>query len=542
MKGRVCSLLKMKPPVNTRGLLFASGSTVPTDGTDGYQTGCLFQHTDGGDGTALYVNEGTITSCAFTAIEGGAFGGGNGISFTGTHAKCIDFANVTLSAGSSNQLWSYGDYAVGSVDVTITDYFFPVRMDVASIANPGSEVLAALMYLKLANKTADQANLDMQGIGLTVDVGKNVGYAHGIDVVTNLSASATSSTGTLIGGKFGLAFGTGATLTHGIGDNASAVCAVVSGAGGYTGGMECSIIEARKEGATVIDNGLWVNALVGSTVTSGIKFSGQGTITTAIDLSTQNITTGIKFGGTGAYTKCIDFAGATLAAGGSKQLWSYGDYDNGAVEVGITSYWFPVRMNVASISNPTSEVLASLMFLKFATTTTHQANLDIQGIGLTIDVGKNVGYAHGIDVVVDLSASATTSTGTLIGGKFCVDFSAGATLTHGVGDNVSAVCALITGTGTYTGGMQCSIIEARKEGATSVDHGLLLNPLVGSTIASGITFGGQSSGVFTSCMTFHAMNCTIAALSSGTHGGTKKSVKCDIDGTSYYLILSTSPS
>jgi len=50
------------------GLLNSHGTTVPTDGTAGYETGCLFQHTDGGDGTALYVNEGTVTSCDFNAI------------------------------------------------------------------------------------------------------------------------------------------------------------------------------------------------------------------------------------------------------------------------------------------------------------------------------------------------------------------------------------------------------------------------------------------------------------------------------------------
>ena len=72
---RVCALLRMQPPiVDNRGLLSVSGATVPTDGTDGYQTGCIFQHTDGTAGTALYVNEGSVTSCDFNAIEtpGGA--------------------------------------------------------------------------------------------------------------------------------------------------------------------------------------------------------------------------------------------------------------------------------------------------------------------------------------------------------------------------------------------------------------------------------------------------------------------------------------
>jgi hypothetical protein len=50
------------------GILQAYGNTVPVDTTAGYAIGCLFHHTDGGDATALYVNEGTATSCDFNAI------------------------------------------------------------------------------------------------------------------------------------------------------------------------------------------------------------------------------------------------------------------------------------------------------------------------------------------------------------------------------------------------------------------------------------------------------------------------------------------
>ncbi len=49
------------------GITRAYGTTVPTDGTTGYATGCLFHHTDGGVGTSLYVNEGTKASCDFNA-------------------------------------------------------------------------------------------------------------------------------------------------------------------------------------------------------------------------------------------------------------------------------------------------------------------------------------------------------------------------------------------------------------------------------------------------------------------------------------------
>jgi len=70
MLQRIAKLLRIQPPViDNRGLLWASGATVPTLGSDGYQTGCIFAHTDGGDGTSLYVNEGSVTSCDFTAVD-----------------------------------------------------------------------------------------------------------------------------------------------------------------------------------------------------------------------------------------------------------------------------------------------------------------------------------------------------------------------------------------------------------------------------------------------------------------------------------------
>lgn len=51
------------------GILMAYGTTVPTDTSVGYATGCLFLHTDGGDNTALYCNEGTLASCNFDAVS-----------------------------------------------------------------------------------------------------------------------------------------------------------------------------------------------------------------------------------------------------------------------------------------------------------------------------------------------------------------------------------------------------------------------------------------------------------------------------------------
>lgn len=50
------------------GILQAYGATVPADASVGYATGCIFHHTDGGDNTSAYLNEGTAASCDFNAL------------------------------------------------------------------------------------------------------------------------------------------------------------------------------------------------------------------------------------------------------------------------------------------------------------------------------------------------------------------------------------------------------------------------------------------------------------------------------------------
>lgn len=53
------------------GTLRAHGNSVPS-GVSGYARGCIFVHDDGADGTSLYVNNGSETSCTFTPIPADA--------------------------------------------------------------------------------------------------------------------------------------------------------------------------------------------------------------------------------------------------------------------------------------------------------------------------------------------------------------------------------------------------------------------------------------------------------------------------------------
>ncbi len=59
--------LNKEVEIQEGGKLFEFGTTVPGS-VAGYATGALFFKTDGGDGTALYVNEGNATTAGFKAI------------------------------------------------------------------------------------------------------------------------------------------------------------------------------------------------------------------------------------------------------------------------------------------------------------------------------------------------------------------------------------------------------------------------------------------------------------------------------------------
>lgn len=66
-------------------IVWLRGTTVPTDTTAGYATGCVFVKTDGGVGTSYYINEGTSSSSDFNAMVGtDALGNATATSLTAT--------------------------------------------------------------------------------------------------------------------------------------------------------------------------------------------------------------------------------------------------------------------------------------------------------------------------------------------------------------------------------------------------------------------------------------------------------------------------
>ena len=60
--------LNKEAEIAHNGKILDFGNDVPSDGVSGFATGCLFCKTNGGNATALHVNEGTAASANFNAI------------------------------------------------------------------------------------------------------------------------------------------------------------------------------------------------------------------------------------------------------------------------------------------------------------------------------------------------------------------------------------------------------------------------------------------------------------------------------------------
>lgn len=114
--------------------LFDYGATVPTDTSEGYSTGCIFLKTDGGAGTAFYINEGTAASSAFAAVSGltaaqeallSAVAGTNTASKAlivdaNKHIDVVETASLKLGAsGSTTAVTATGAELNAAADISV---------------------------------------------------------------------------------------------------------------------------------------------------------------------------------------------------------------------------------------------------------------------------------------------------------------------------------------------------------------------------------------------------------------------------------------
>jgi len=207
MQKRVCKLIRMSPPpADTQGLLFVPGDTVPTDGTAGYEKGCIFQHTDGtGAGDVFYVNEGSSTSCDFNAVS----------ALTATQEALIGATAGTVSASKAVIVDANKD-VTGFRNVTLTGL-----ATLAKVAFPASQAITATDDGTTTGTIADEGMLSF----CTVDCDGDANHIFVLPTPTpgKIVIAAVGATGcemrSSAPGTVAINGGTGATVESAIAAN-----------------------------------------------------------------------------------------------------------------------------------------------------------------------------------------------------------------------------------------------------------------------------------------------------------------------------------
>ncbi len=121
------------------GILFDHSTTVPTDGTADYAPGCIFQKTDGTADACLYINQGTLGSCSFKALDIGTILATNipivdtAAYFTATNLETVlaelgelllNAAGANAGVGPSTALWADCPVLEMTLDPTIGIHYF----------------------------------------------------------------------------------------------------------------------------------------------------------------------------------------------------------------------------------------------------------------------------------------------------------------------------------------------------------------------------------------------------------------------------------
>jgi hypothetical protein len=113
--------------------LAGAGSTVPTDGDIGWETGALFMHTDGSAGDALYVNNGTNTSCNFDAVPTSGTSGAEDVGIADAGA----FTANTNVEDALQEIYQHILSSQAYVPIPITSWRETTNFDVGDVIPGG---------------------------------------------------------------------------------------------------------------------------------------------------------------------------------------------------------------------------------------------------------------------------------------------------------------------------------------------------------------------------------------------------------------------
>lgn len=299
MLSRVCKLLGFKSASfkdADKNYIMDQGDTVPPDAVAGYAVGALFLHRDGGEGTALYVNEGSESSCDFNAVA----------ALTATQEALIGATAGTAAASKAVILDASKDIAgmnritqgafasllqgSGSPLAAATPFVLGVYADDAgaSIADSVRTILARTLL------TVDQAGASIRSVmgqlklATTVDV--QTGIYTGVQGYVELAGTHNAKTGSTFS-CFDASIEIGTSLTVDSGGEFAGLHVETTGAGTITNSGTCAgILIDKASGAASWPDGILID---GPSVIMGMrigKFAGSAATTSAVLFATtQNI-------------------------------------------------------------------------------------------------------------------------------------------------------------------------------------------------------------------------------------------------------------
>jgi trimeric autotransporter adhesin len=474
------------------------GTTKPSNGGAGFAVGCIFVHSDGTTNTALYINEGSVTSCTFNAISASAATTYIGLtdgpgSITAYAAQIGNAGGTALVAGPLFD--TSHTYTAGNVLYGDGSKFVSGTADTAGLVS------------KAGNQTGIAGNKTFTGTVTAASlVGPVTGNVTG-NVVGNLTGnSAGTHTGAVIGNVAGNL--TGNVTGNVTGDVTGNLTGAITGSGA---GLTANTVPPTALPKVPTDMG-------NATITVDFSNSNGANVTNFI---TDGTVTGSAFVGSGASLTVNTVSPKALPAAptdmGDATITVDFSNSNGA---NVTNFVTDGSVTAGSFSGSASGLTAGSV----KATALQSAAADLGAADVTINLGNTNG-AFVTNITTDGTITAATFSGAISGTgagltantvkptalpKTPTDLG-DATITVDISNsNGSNITNFITD-GSITGG---SLVTA-----TSTTTGSLISTPVDSDFAEGnVTLAVGNKYVVT--VDGAGAGSTITALTGGTAGQT----------------------
>ena len=171
------------------GILFDHGTTLPSDGVSDFAPGCLFQKTDGTAGAQFYVNEGTLSSASFKAVDTG--------TILATNIPVVDTADWFTSTNCETILAEIGELLLASYGTAAGDGPSPLIWSDCPLLEMMVDPTKGYYYFDdFMGQTVDPAATDDNaGFTVTRATAGTIGSVIGVGGELHLAAAATADQG-----------------------------------------------------------------------------------------------------------------------------------------------------------------------------------------------------------------------------------------------------------------------------------------------------------------------------------------------------------